>query len=179
MTPAGSSYLRRLAGAVTLDAETYEEVEADAGATPAALATVVLAAIATGIGLRAAGGAGGVATLIGLALIGWAVWALLVFEIGARLFPSAMTRADVGQLLRTLGFAASPGLLNFLGLMPGAAVPVFAVTQVWTLLAIIVAVRQALDYTNTGRAIVVCAGAWALSMALVLATGFYFGPLVR
>jgi hypothetical protein len=44
---------------------------------------------------------------------------------------------------------------------------------------IIVAVRQALDYTNTGRAIAVCAGAWALSTVLVLVAGFSFGRLVR
>ena len=179
MTTNAFPYLRRLAGALALDPAVYEDVEADRGATPAALVTVVLASVATGVGLSAAGGARGIATLAAIALLGWALWALLVFEIGARLFPSALTRADVGQLLRTLGFAAAPGILNLFGVMPGLAVPLVAVTQIWVLLAIVVAVRQALDYTSTGRAIAVCAGAWALSTALVLVTGFYFGTLVR
>jgi hypothetical protein len=179
MTTTTIPYLRRIAGALALDAETFEELEADAGATPAALATVVLAAVATGVGMSAAGGAGGVASLTAIALLGWALWALLVFELGARLFPSALTRSDVGQLLRTIGFAAAPGMFNVLGVVPGVAAPMFAVTQVWTLLAIVVAVRQALDYTSTTRAVAVCAGAWALSTVMVLVTGFFLGPLVR
>jgi hypothetical protein len=179
MTITAIPYLRRLAGALALDPAAYEEVEADLGATPAALATVVLASVATGVGLSAAGGARGIAALAAIALLAWALWALLVFEIGARLFPSALTRADVGQLLRTLGFAAAPGMLNLFGVVPGLAAPLFAVTQIWILLAIVVAVRQALDYTNTFRAIAVCAGAWVLSTALVLVWGFFLGPLVR
>ena len=173
------TYLRRLAGAVALDSATFEEIEADAGATSAALATVVLAAVASGIGLSAAGGAGGIPQLIAIALLGWALWALLIFEIGTRLFPTALTRADIGQLLRTLGFAWAPGLLNALGVLPGMATPVFAVTQVWVLLAIIVAVRQALDYTSTGRAVAVCLVGWGLSTALVVSIGFFAGPVVR
>jgi hypothetical protein len=174
-----STYLRRLVGAVAIDSATYEEIEADAAATPAALSTVVLAAVATGIGLSAAGGVRGIPQLIGIALLGWALWALLIFEIGTRLFSTALTRADIGQLLRTLGFAAAPGVLNLLGVLPGLAAPVFAVTQVWVLLAIVVAVRQALDYASTGRAVAVCLFGWGLSTALVVITGFFAGPVIR
>ena len=174
-----STYLRRLVGAVALDSTTYEEIEADAGATPAALSTVVLAAVATGIGLSSARGGGGIPQLIAIALLGWALWALLIFEIGTRLFPAALTRADIGQLLRTLGFAAGPGVLNVLGVLPGLGAPVFAVTQLWVLLAIVVAVRQALDYASTGRAVAVCLLGWGLSTALVVITGFFAGPVVQ
>lgn len=176
---AAATYFQRFAGALALDPEVYEGVEADPRATPAALATVVLSAMATGVGLSAAGGPGAIAALTAIALLGWASWALLVFEVGARLLPTALTRADVGQLLRTIGFASAPGVLNVLGVLPGVGVPVFAVTQIWILLAIIVAVRQALDYTSTARAVAVCVVAWALATALVLATGFFLGAAVR
>lgn len=173
------SYIGRLAGVMALDPRAFEDVEADAWATPAAITTVVLSATATGIGLGAPGGAAGVAELLALALLAWALWALLIFEIGVRWLPTALTRADVGQLLRTLGFASAPGMLNIAGLLPGLAVPVFGVTQVWVLLAVVVAVRQALDYTGTWRAVAVCLVGWGLSTALVLVVGFFAGPVVR
>jgi hypothetical protein len=176
---ASRPYLQRLAGALALDPQTYEDVEADQRATLEALATIVLSAAATGIGLSAAGGAAGIAAMTGIALLGWVLWALLVFEVGARLLPTARTSADVGQLLRTIGFASTPGVLNIAGVVPGLGMPVFAVTQVWILLALVVAVRQALDFTNTVRAVAVCGVAWALSTALVLTSGFFFGPVVR
>ncbi len=179
MNTSAPSYLGRIAGVLALDTNTFEAIEADQWATPAAVATVVLSAIATGIGVASTGGANGVAELVAIALLAWAVWALLIFEIGVRWFPTALTRADVGQLLRTLGFAAAPGMLNIAGLLPGLGFPVFAVTQVWMLVAVVVAVRQALDYTSTWRAIAVCLVGWTLSTALVVVTGFFLGPIVR
>lgn len=179
MTTRTPSYVGRLVGVLALDPRTFEEIEADPWATPAAVATVVLSASATGAGVASAGGASGVTELIAIALLAWALWALVIFEIGVRWFPTQLTRADIGQLLRTLGFAAAPGLLNIAGLVPGVALPVFAVTQVWMLVAVVVAVRQALDYTSTWRAIAVCLIGWTLSAAMVLVTGFFLGPVVR
>ena len=80
----------------------------------------------------------------------WAAWALLTYQIGVKLMPEPETRADVGELLRTIGFSAAPGMLRIFGIVPGAAIPAFAITAVWMLVAMIVAVRQALDYKSTG-----------------------------
>jgi hypothetical protein len=74
--------------------------------------------------------------------------------------------------------AATPGLLRVLGVMPAVAIPVFAATSVWMLLAMIVAVRQALDYQTTRAAIAVCAVGWALSIGIALVLGVLFGPTV-
>ncbi len=68
--------------------------------------------------------------------------------------------ADVGQLLRTIGFASSPGLLRILGIVPGMTGIVFIVCALWMLVAMVIAVRQALDYHGTGRAIAVCLIGW-------------------
>ena len=106
------------------------------------------------------------AVIVVLALVVWSVWAYLTYEIGARLMPTARTQADVGQLLRTLGFASAPGVLRVFGIIPGATTPVFVVTELWMLMAMIVAIRQALDYTSTARAAAVCALSWVLAVAL-------------
>jgi hypothetical protein len=78
--------------------------------------------------------------------------------------PEPQTVVDVGELLRTIGFASTPGLLCVFGIIPGAAIPAFTISAIWMLLAMIVAVRQALDYTSTSRAVVVCALGWTLAV---------------
>jgi hypothetical protein len=176
----GATFLRRLIGAATLDAATYEEVEADRTATAQALAVVVFSSLAAGIGAR--GMDGGTSTLqffasaSVIALLTWAAWALVTFEIGSHILPTPDTRVDPGELLRTLGFAATPGLIQVFGVLPGARVPVFAIAIVWALAASVMAVRQALDYTSTTRAIAVCTIGLLLSLALAMVLGLVFGP---
>src|SRR5439155_8384293 len=136
----------------------YEEVEADKSATPQAFVVVVLSSLAAGVGARGFGGTStvNIAFFTMVALLAWSAWALLTLQIGGRLLPEPQTRVDVGELLRTIGFSAAPGLLRVFGVLPGVTIPAFAITSVWMLAAMVVAVRQALDYTNTGRAIAVC-----------------------
>jgi hypothetical protein len=168
----------RILGALALDPVIYEEVEADRSATLQALVVVVLSSLSAGLGARGFGSGSlqGVLFISGLALVGWAAWALLTFQIGARLMPEPQTRADVGQLLRTIGFSAAPGMLRVFGVVPGAAIPAFAITAVWMLAAMIVAVRQALDYESTWRAFAVCALGWSLAIAIAVTIGLFFGP---
>ena len=106
----------------------------------------------------------------------WAAWALVTFEIGARLIPEPQTRADVGELLRTIGFAATPGLIRVLAVITPIAIPVFALSAVWMLAAMVVAVRQALDYRHTSRAIAVCVLGWVLAVTIGVVLGLFFGP---
>jgi hypothetical protein len=106
------------------------------------------------------------------ALVGWFVWALLTFYIGTRLLPEPQTRADYGELLRTIGFSSSPGIIRVIGIIPGLAGLVFIIAGVWMLAAMIIAVRQALDYRSTWRAVGVCLIGWviqAIFIALVFA----------
>jgi hypothetical protein len=99
-----------------------------------------------------------------------------MFEIGGRILPTKDTSVDVGELLRTLGFAATPGLIQFLGILPGVMVPAFTLAIIWTIAATVVAVRQALDYTSTGRAIAVCMLGWIVSLSFAIVLGLVFGP---
>src|SRR5437588_12216008 len=179
-TTTTNTFVQRLLGAISLDVAIYEEVEADRGAMGQALITVALSSLAAGIGARGLGGtsAANIGFISVVSLLAWAAWALLTFEIGGRPMPQPQTRDDVGELLRTIGFASAPGLLRVFGILPGVTIPVFAVTAVWMLAATIVAVRQALDYTSPGRAIAVCALGWALALAFAIGIGLMFGPTV-
>jgi hypothetical protein len=173
-----TSFPIRLLGALALDPVIYEEVEADRGATGQALLVVVLSSVGAGIGARGLG-SGSLKSMVfisALALMAWAAWALVTFQIGARLMPEPQTKADVGELLRTIGFSAAPGMLRIFGVVPGATIPAFAITAVWMLVAMIVAVRQALDYKSTLRAVAVCGLGWALAIAIAVALGLLFGP---
>lgn len=145
----------RIIGAAMLNPATYEEVEADQSATGQAALVVVAAAISSGLGSLWYGGSI-VVWMIIAALIGWAVWAGLTYLIGTKLMPEPQTSADFGQLLRVVGFAMAPGILGVLGIIPFLGVLIRFALSVWQLAAMVVGVRQALDYSNTGRAVIVC-----------------------
>ena len=164
-----STFAERMVGAATLDVHTYEEVEADTTATTQAMVVVVLSSIAQGIGgLSQEGGPGFVAGVMG-ALIGWFIWASLVYIIGTKLLPEPQTRSDIGELLRTTGFSASPGLLRVLGVIPFLGNLIMLAVSIWMLVAMIIAVRQALDYQSTGRAVGVCLIGWFVFMVILFA----------
>jgi hypothetical protein len=177
-TTARTSFFVRMFGAMSLDPLIYEEVEADNSATGQAMAVVVFSSLAAGVGIsgRAGFSAANAATVSAIALLAWAAWALVTFEIGSRLMPEPQTRADVGELLRTLGFATAPGMFRVFGIIPSVTTPAFVITSIWMLLATIVAVRQALDYTTTARAVAVCGLGWALALAIAMALGLFFTP---
>jgi hypothetical protein len=158
------TFLERMVGAAKLDTRVYEEVERDRSATPQALAVVVLASVAGGIGV----GEGLRGLIFGTVagLVGWAIWAWLTYFIGTRWLPEPETRGDIGELLRTIGFATSPSILRVLGVVPFLSTIVFSVTAIWTLVAVVIAVRQALDYRSTGRAIGVCLIGWLIQVVL-------------
>ncbi|HWF83237.1 MAG TPA: hypothetical protein VG222_00225 [Vicinamibacterales bacterium] len=166
-------------GAAALDVAIYEDVEADRTATAQAFIVVLLSSIAGGLGATGVtGGAVNIAFFSMIALLAWVGWALVTYTVGVYLLPEPQTRADVGELMRTIGFASAPGLLRVLGIMAPLAKPVFVVTAVWMLVAMIVAVRQALDYTSTARAVAVCLVGWLLAIAFAVAFGLLFTPSV-
>ncbi len=157
-----SSFNERLIGAAKLDIKIYEEVEADKGAMNQAMGVVILSSLAAGLGVI--GKAGFVGLLMGafMALIGWFVWAYLTYVIGTKILPEPQTKADLGELLRTIGFSSSPGLIRVLGIIPGLSFLVYSVAAIWMLVAMVVAVRQALDYHSTWRAVGVCIIGWII-----------------
>jgi len=169
-------FTSRVLGALVFDAAVFEDVEADPRATWQAAAVVLLSSLAMGFAV------GGLfdsrlstfATASALAFLLWTAWAMLTLQIGTRLLPERATQASVGQLLRTLGFAAAPGLLQVLAVFPRVRPVIVAGTSVWMFALMVVAVQRALDFRHVGRAAAVC----ALGLALVLGLAVIFAMLL-
>ena len=167
----------RILRAAKLDADLYEEVEADKSAMPQAMGVVVLSSVAAGIGSIGMGVAGPGGILMGIiaSLVGWYIWAYLTYFIGTKFLPEPQTHADLGELLRTIGFSSSPGLIRILGIIPGLGALVFLVASIWMLVAMVIAVRQALDYKSTWRAVGVCAIGWVIQSVIIMVLFSLFG----
>lgn len=167
-------FMSRVIRAMKLDASLYEEVENDPTTMKQAMLVVLLSALAAGIG---SGGELGFVGFVGsmlVALVGWFVWAGLTYLIGTKLLPGPNTEADMGQLLRTIGFAAAPGLLRVFSAIPMLGILISLVVSIWMLATFVVAVRQALDYEGTGRAVLVCLIGWFVYMGFFVVMALLF-----
>jgi hypothetical protein len=170
-----SVFVNRIIRACKLDVSLYEEVEADQSATLQAALVVVLSSIAAGIGAISLGASNFLIAPL-LSLVSWYIWAYLIYFIGAKLFPEANTEADHGQLLRTIGFSSAPGLIRIFGFTPELMSITFIGSGIWMMVAMVIAVRQALDYESTWRAIgVVVIGFLVQATALIMLLRI-FGP---
>ena len=156
-----TTVLDRMIGAAALNPDAYEAVERDEGATGTALLIVVATSIAAGIGALTDSGLSGLFAGIIVALISWVVYAAVAYIIGTRIFATPETRATLGELLRTLGFAQVPRFFLVLSGIPVLGLLVGVVVFFWVLATTIVALRQALDFT-TGRAIGTAVVSWLL-----------------
>ena len=150
------TFPQRAIGAARLEVPVFEEIEADRAATGQALVVVVASSLAAGIGLTSSLYNAPVLHRVMLALLLWVFWAISTYIVGVYLMPEPQTRTTVGELLRTIGFAASPGILRILGMVPGIGGLIYIISTVWMLVAMVIAIRQALDYKSTARAVVVC-----------------------
>jgi hypothetical protein len=158
---ASRSIVDRMRGAALLDVPTYEEVEADTTATMQAAIVVLIAAVAQAIGSLGTEGTSVPGVVIG-ALIGWPVWAGVTYIIGDKILGGTATW---GELLRTLGFAQTPGILAVLAIVPFVGVLVRIVVGIWILVAGVIAIRQALDF-STGKAIATALIGWLCLVVL-------------
>ena len=148
--------LARMLGAARLSVDTYEDVEHDNGATIQALLVVVIVTIASVVGELLRGGEAEVASALVAGIIrgvaSWALWALLTWIVGTTILKTEGTEADWGQLARGTGFAQTPGILQVLYFIPAVGGVISFLAYLWTFAAMVVAVRQSLDYTSTLRA---------------------------
>ncbi len=149
--------LSRMLGAALLRSETFEDVERDGGATIQALLVVIIVTVAGIVGaiLSTVEDVDVARSLIVGIISGvasWAIWALITWLVGTKLLKTQATEADWGQLARTTGFAQTPRILNVLSFIPVIGAVILLVTFVWSFVAMMIAVRQALDYTSTWRA---------------------------
>lgn len=169
--------LERMIRAAKLDTALYEEVEADPSLNSEAMQAVALASALAGLGTglgTLVGGDGGVGALVVgvilgviLALIGYFIWAWITYFIGTRLFQGT---ADYGELRRTLGYAYTPNALRALIFVPVVGQLLALAAGLWALVAGVVAVRQALDF-STGKAILTVIVGWIVMFLIVSVVG--------
>jgi hypothetical protein len=175
-----ASFAERMTGAMKADVRTFEEIEADQTALPQAVAVIVIAGIASLIGnVFRAGIIGGFMFLI-VNLIAYALWALVVVLIGTKVMPEPSTKADFNEGFRVMGFTAAPGVFNILAIIPFLGPLISLVIWLWMIVVGVVAVRQVLDYSNTGRAIIVCliAGVICWIVSVMILTPLIVGSYV-
>ena len=161
-------FMARIIRAAKLESHLYDEVKIDKDATRQALVVVLLSSLAASIGASTHAGLGGLAMGGLVALLAWYVWTFITYIVGAKFFPVSQTSASHRELWRTLGFASVPGVLRVFGAIPGLTGTAFLVAAVWMLIAAVIAVRQALDYTSTVRAAGVCVPGWLVHVFLLL-----------
>lgn len=175
-----ASFAERMTGAMKADVRTFEEIEADQTALPQAVAVIVIAGLASLIGnVFRVGIVGGFMFLI-LNLCGYALWVLVAVLIGTKVMPEPTTKADFNEGFRVMGFTAAPGVFNVLAIIPFLGPVISFVIWIWMIVVGVVAVRQVLDYSNTGRAIIVCliAGVICWIVTVVVLTPLLVGSFV-
>ena len=166
VSASGSGFVDRVIRAAKVDSDLFVEVEHDQSATGQAAIVVVGTSIAAGIGSAFTGSAASIIVLPIAAIVSWAVFAWLTYFIGTRLLAGPETKADWGELARTLGFANTPRALLLFGVVPVAAAILGVIVAVWVLITTVVAVRAALDF-STGRAIATVILGWLVQVAII------------
>ena len=154
--------IQRMIGAALFNRQAYEEIEADEGALGQAVGVVLLVTLCGIIG-GVIGGLLGEASAIKIILgaigglvfgiIRWALWVTVMYVVGGKMLRASNTQTSWGELGRVMGFAYTPGVLSVLSFVPGVGGLFPFIGFCWTLAAVTVAVRQAMDFESTGRAI--------------------------
>lgn len=175
---------KTLWNALALDANFYENARNTPRNHRLALTIVILAAVSHALGSavillinRATLPILVIALLIdGISVVGgYYFWTLTILKIGQWLKPIDPT---YGDLLSPIGFAYAPQVLNFLTLIPLLGRPIERVLTVWSLLAVIVAVRQGLDI-NTRWAALICLVGWPLIQLAIAFVQIFEQVLVK
>jgi hypothetical protein len=166
-----NAMLSRAIRAARLDVTLFQEVENDTSLNQEALMVVIITSVLAGIGALI----GGIFTGFGTAIIavifavfwgivGYYIWAYLTWFIGTRLFKGT---AEPGELLRTLGYATAPRALGVLSFIPCVGAIISFVAGIWSLVAGVIAVREALNF-DTGNAIITVVIGWAVVFVIGL-----------
>jgi len=169
-----ASFGERVVGAMRLDANTFEEIERDPTAIGQAVGVIALAAVSTGIGWVWYNGISGIVTQVLISLIGYAVWAVLVWLIGTKVMPDPGTKADFPEAFRVIGFAASPGILGIITIIPILGWLLMILIWLWQLAAMVIAVKAVLDYSTIGKAVIVVVIGFFVNLCVTVLLGMLF-----
>ena len=158
----------RVVGAMKLEPTAFEDVESDPTAIGQSVGVIALAAVAAGIGNIYYGGLTGIVSAAFMSVISFLIWSLIIWLVGTKLMPEPATKADYPETFRVLGFAAAPGLASVITIIPLLGYLLMFVIWLWQIAAMVVAVRQVLDFSTTGKAIVVVLIGFVINIVVTL-----------
>ena len=161
-----SIFLNRFYRAIKIDIELFEEVEKDKSATIQAGIVVVVSSLAAGVGAKQFGNSNFYVAPV-LSILGWYVWAYLVYFVAVKIIKDENTKTNHGELLRTIGFAQAPGFIRIFGITPELAIVTFAGSGLWILACMVVAVSSALDYKSLWKSLGVIVIAWFIQVFIL------------
>ena len=165
----------RVVGAMKLEPNAFEDVERDPTAIGQSVGVIALAAVAAGIGNIYYGGLTGIVSGAFMSVISFLIWSLIIWLVGTKVLPEPASKADYPETFRVLGFAAAPGLASVITIIPLLGWLLMFVIWLWQIAAMVVAVRQVLDFSTTGKAIVVVIVGFIINIVL---TVLIIGPLL-
>jgi hypothetical protein len=169
-------FFRRLMSVLVLEPLAFEDIESDRHAGMQSVAVVLLVCAAAGVAAMNLGiaGVGTFAAGTIVALSAWLIWITVVTLIGTHSLRETGTRSSTEELLRTLGFAAAPGVFLVFAAFRSAAPLVLVLVGTWMIAAEVVATRQALDYRSTLRALAVAILGWVVAVAVIIGVSALF-----
>lgn len=159
-------FVGQLARVARLESGVYSELKDDKAATWQALMVVFAVAVAhaiLGVFYATRGGWNVLRSIIPSLqseIIFWLVWATGMYLIGTYIFKSPVT---YGGVLRTLGFAALPGVLYALGFLSEA---ILWISWLWRIATIFVAARSAFGL-DLAKSIVLVAMSVTVALPIV------------
>lgn len=145
-----------------LDPQTFEDIEADVSASRQALIVLIAAGVSAGGVAFFDEAAPGVLWVVLAKVVGCGMWAAVTYLLGARIWPEPKTHTDISELFRVIGFSYAPDVFTVLGSVPVVGLAILVVVALWQLATTVLAVRQALDYQSTGRALAVVGIGWLI-----------------
>lgn len=172
-----SDFIDRMIRAIKLDGSLYTEVAADRNALGQAIAVVAFSGLASGVGIVKDWT--GYLVIMLITFIFWLVWSLIAYLIGTRVLPQPQTSKDYSGLLRAIGFALTPHILQIFAIVTNIMLFVTIATTLWTLSAIVIAIRQTFEYKTTFRAIWVVVISFVVQAFLILLLNHMVGGGVK
>lgn len=175
-----NGFAERIVRAIRLDKTLYEEVEHDKDAIYQSMGVVSLSSVAAGVAALPIYGVAGLFWSIIIAFISWFVWSGIILFVGTKIFPAPTTQSDMGEILRVIGFSSAPGIFRIFGFYEPIQLFLYIACGIWMLMAMVIAVRQALDYLSSARAIWVCISSWLFQVVVFvllnkIILAFYYG----
>ena len=168
MSASAGGFVSRIIRAARLDSDLYEEIEADRSAMWQSVAVILMAGAATGFAAILSGDVLGFLNAVFLSVVAWLLCGLAAWIVGTRFLAEPGTNANFTEVLRVTGFSSAPGLLRVLGMTRRLGDLISLATGIWMLAAMVIAIRQTLDYRSTWRALVVAMIAWVFFVSISL-----------